>query len=132
MAKNYLIRSCNGGLKSYVVNSGENTISTGSTYYFTFTGDTLPICAEVISEDAGGSINDGVSSIINYTDCNECIVDTPRSAGTEYNICEVCTDGTVITVYNLNPPHPVYTDGYGTPVTQLNMVVLGGPNGLNS
>jgi len=25
----------------------------------------------------------------------------------------------------------VWTDGYGTPVTQLNMIVIGGINGLN-
>jgi hypothetical protein len=35
-------------------------------------------------------------------------------------------------VKKIKPPHPVYTDGFGTPVTQLNMVVLGGINGLNS
>jgi hypothetical protein len=35
-------------------------------------------------------------------------------------------------VNSVTTPHPVYTDGFGTPVTQLNMVVLGGINGLNS
>jgi hypothetical protein len=65
-----------------------------------------------------------------FTDCD--CPEPPRSAGTEYEVCEVCFDGSVVTVYNIQPPHPVYTDGYGTPVTQLNMVVLGGPNGLNS
>jgi len=53
----------------------------------------------------------------------------PRSANTEYTMCiEIC-DGTY---ESQDTPHPVYTDGYGTPVTQLNMVALGGPNGLNS
>ena len=55
--------------------------------------------------------------------------DPPRSANTEYTMCiEIC-DGTY---ESQDTPHPVYTDGYGTPVTQLNMVVLGGPNGLNN
>jgi len=40
-----------------------------------------------------------------------------------------CSDGTY---ESQDTPHPVYTDGYGTPFTQLNMVVLGGPNGLNN
>ena len=55
------------------------------------------------------------------------------SANTETTICqEVCTgSGTTITT-QIIPPHPVWTDGYGTPVTQLNMITLGGPNGLNS
>ena len=202
---NYLIASCDG-LTSYIVNPGENTINTGSTYYFTFTGGTEPICAEVISEDIS-PIDDGVLSAIEYNNCLTCLqsndysfvvsactveglsgpvsslqfneiplgqsyrlcptntefggclcfkviglasgaypfifgiagpfldcncTEPPRSAGTEYEVCEVCFDGTVVTVYNIQPPHPVYTDGYGTPVTQLNMVVLGGPNGLNS
>jgi DNA-binding beta-propeller fold protein YncE len=52
----------------------------------------------------------------------------PRSANTEVFICiPDCyfTGSTAVT-----PPHPVWTDGYGTPVTQLNMVTIGG-NGLN-
>jgi len=52
----------------------------------------------------------------------------PRSANTEVFICiPDCyfTGSTAVT-----PPHPVWTDGYGTPVTQLNMITIGG-NGLN-
>jgi hypothetical protein len=58
----------------------------------------------------------------------------PRSANTESTICEICCDcgATGSTVNQITPPHPVWTDGYGTPVTQLNMIVLGGPNGLNA
>lgn len=55
--------------------------------------------------------------------------DTPRSANTESLICVTLCDQSVVSV---NPPHPIWTDGYGTQVTQLNMVTLGGPNGLNS
>ena len=35
-------------------------------------------------------------------------------------------------VNQITPPNPVWTDGFGTDVTQLNMIVLGGPRGLNS
>jgi hypothetical protein len=202
---NYIITSCDG-VTSYVVEAGETTINTGSTYYFTFTGDSTPMCYNVTGESIDPFI-DRINSAVEYTDCLTCLQDNqfsflvsgctiptggpvssiefsefalgqfyklcsndpdifegcfcfevvgispgfypytfnpqgpftdcdcpepPRSAGTEYEVCEVCFDGSVVTVYNIQPPHPVYTDGYGTPVTQLNMVVLGGPNGLNS
>jgi len=58
----------------------------------------------------------------------------PRSAGTEYFECVICCDcgSTGSTVTQVSPPHPVWTDGYGTPVTQLNLVSLGGIHGLNN
>lgn len=71
-----------------------------------------------------------------YFNCSICSennpdINPPRSANTEYNICqEICTSGGTTTV-SIEPPHPVWTDGYGTPVTQLNMIVIGGINGLN-
>ena len=72
-----------------------------------------------------------------YYNCNDCVFDNtrqPRSEGTEYEVCEICCDcgSTGSTINLITPPHPVYTGGYGTPVTQLNMVVIGGPNGLNN
>lgn len=64
-----------------------------------------------------------------YSDCN---CQPPRSANTEVDMClEICTpDGN--TVVSTSPPHPEWTDGYGTQVTQLNMITLGGQNGLNN
>ena len=54
------------------------------------------------------------------------------SANTEVVICQqICTE-TGTTVTTDIPPHPVWTDLTGGTVTQLNMVVLGGPNGLNA
>ena len=73
-----------------------------------------------------------------YFDCTLCRVDNPnfqaRSAGTEYFECVICCDcgATGGTVTQVAPPHPVWTDGYGTPVTQLNMVSLSGIHGLNN
>lgn len=55
------------------------------------------------------------------------------SANTETIICqEVCTGSGTTKTIQIVPPHPVWTDGVGNQVTQLNMVTLGGPNGLNS
>jgi hypothetical protein len=51
------------------------------------------------------------------------------SANTEVTICESLCDGSVEV---LTPPHPVYSDLTGGTVVQLNMVTLGGPNGLNN
>jgi len=65
-----------------------------------------------------------------YETCNYCDLDIPRSANTESLICQqICTESGT-TVVNITPPHPVWTDGYGTPVTQQNMIKLGGINGL--
>lgn len=56
----------------------------------------------------------------------------PISANTETFLCqEICVSGGT-TIISITPPHPVWTDGYGTSVTQLNMVTLGGPDGLNN
>jgi hypothetical protein len=74
---------------------------------------------------------------VNCTQCrlsNQARIEPPRSAGTEYFECVICCDcgSTGSTVTQVSPPHPVWTDGYGTPVTQLNMVALGGMFGLNN
>ena len=126
---NFILEQCSS-TTTFTVGFGESfTPRLGEIYSFSdgLTGET--ICGTILTGTTGATT---YSAITQYDNCNECIIDIPRSANTEYTICEVCFDGTVVTVYNLTPPHPVYTDGYGTPVTQLNMVVLGGPNGLNS
>ena len=93
-------------------------------------GSYVPFCATFLGLSESGetyySFVSGPSS-----GCEDCGEEPPRSANTESTIClEVCgPDGNTVIV--VNPPHPVWTDGYGREVTQLNMVVLGGPNGLN-
>lgn len=202
---NYLIRSCDNRTE-YVVDPNGNTIVTGTTYYFTFTGETLPICGTVISEDSN-PIVDGILLATDSLDCLDCLqknnfsflvtgcttgtgggpvvatdftefplgfyytlcpppefdflgcqcfyvydiepttviftfenygpftscsCESPRSANTESNIClEICTESGT-TVVSVTPPHPIWTDGYGTQVTELNMITLGGMNGLNN
>lgn len=67
-----------------------------------------------------------------YLNCETCIFDNtrqPRVAGNEVTVCVELCDQSVVSV---TPPHPVWTDGYGTQVTQLDMITLGGPNGLNN
>ena len=126
---NFILEQCSSS-NQFIVGFGVSfTPITGQTYSFSngLTGETN--CGTILSGTTGATT---YSAMTLYDNCNECIIDIPRSANTEYTICEVCFDGSVVTVYNLTPPHPVYTDGYGTPVTQLNMVTLGGPNGLNS
>ena len=44
-------------------------------------------------------------------------------------ICRVCDSNSATTV---TAPHPVYTNGAGREIYQLDMVVIGGENGLNS
>lgn len=72
-----------------------------------------------------------------YFDCTACRTDNPgrvpRSANTESFVCVTCCpcDGSSGSTFSVTPPHPVWTDEYGTPVTQMNMIVIGGINGLN-
>ena len=70
-----------------------------------------------------------VEFYFNCTFCESSVVNSPRSANTENFICIPDCEFTGSTA--VAPPHPIWTDGYGREVTQLNMVVLGGPNGLN-
>ena len=74
-----------------------------------------------------------VEFYFNCTFCEPFEPIAPRSANTETLVCVTCCpcDGTSGSTFSVTPPHPVWTDGYGTPVTQLNMIVLGGINGLN-
>jgi hypothetical protein len=50
------------------------------------------------------------------------------SANTDYNVCVECSGNT----FTVEVPHPVWTNNQNESVIQLNMVTLGGENGLNS
>ena len=78
-----------------------------------------------------GTTNDFYSIDYNITGpFTSCLCEnTPRSANTESTVCVIDCSGNTVSIV---PPHPIWTDGYGTQVTQLNMITLGGPNGLNS
>lgn len=93
-------------------------------------------CFTSAGYNSGGSATEGLVSIEGpYVDCPQCVVlSLPQSANTEINVCEyICvTGGTGSSVVVVTPPHPQYSNTQGNPVTQLNMITLGGFNGLNS
>ena len=126
---NFILEQCSSS-NQFTVGFGVSfTPITGQTYSFSngLTGET--ICGTVISGTASPTT---YSAMTLYDNCHECIIDIPRSANTEENICiEIC-DPSGNTVTSVPSPHPVWTDGYGTPVTQLNAITLGGQNGLNN
>jgi len=95
-------------------------IETGLILCVEFTGGTF-------SRTELWNFNDGP-----FTNCNICGGDLPRSAGTESFMCEVCCPCESGSTFTVIPPHPVWTDNQGIAVTQLNMVTLGGENGLNN
>lgn len=101
----------------------------GFTYEIQFAFDT-PFCATFVGLSETGTTNysyvSGPFSLCE--DCGE-EPEPPRSANTENFVCIPECGFTGST--SVAPPHPVWTDGYGDAVVQLNMVVLGGPNGLN-
>ena len=77
---------------------------------------------------------EGMTVAYFFYSCLYCPDQIIESANTESTICVICCDcgSTGSTVTSVSPPHPIYTDGYNNPIMQLNMVVLGGINGLNS
>jgi hypothetical protein len=95
----------------------------GLTNCYTSTGTIDPPSVEFLPQ-----------SVELFTSCEECGIKIPRSSGAEYEECIICCEcgATGGTVNSVSVPHPVWTDKYGTQVTQLNMVVLGGPDGLNA
>jgi len=123
--------SCEGGVESFVSITLDNYLSIynfGSLTNYSVTGENgqcyqitnicpIPLTAEGFTP---------VEFNFNCFFCESFI--PPRSANTETHICIPDCDFTGSTA--VTPPHPVWTDGYGIAVTQLNMVTIGG-NGLN-
>jgi hypothetical protein len=103
---------------------------TGMTYEIQF-GSETPFCATFTGLTSTGETNYYYFSG-HFLDCENCGDEPPRSAGTEVTICQETCDVSGTTVTTFIPPHPEWTDGYGTQVTQLSMITLGGPNGLNN
>ena len=122
----YFVTDCFSG-NAYKVDFGSFEVNPSEVWSFSGVGGTL-YC---------GTINEGEQPIVaeytgitQYTDCFTC-QNPPTSAGTEVFLCEqICTESGT-TVVSVVAPHPVWTNGYGGEVTQLNMITIGG-NGLNS
>lgn len=122
----YVFESCvNDGVFLNLDSNTFNFVPEVGLSYYIETGSVTSGCYVFVSLDSGSS--DPYTSIYGpYEDCEICV---PRNVNPEYFLCVPDCSGNTIT---LNLPHPVWTDGYGTPVTQLNAVTLGGPDGLNN
>jgi hypothetical protein len=60
---------------------------------------------------------------------------TPLSAGTETVVCYTCLsdlNNGIAFYYTNKIPHPTWTNGYGKEIVELDMVLIGSGNGLNS
>jgi hypothetical protein len=102
---------------------------TGMTYELQL-ASYVPFCATFTGLTLTGETNYSYVSGP-FSNCEDCGTEPepPRSANTESTVCVIDCSGNTVSIV---PPHPIWTDGYGTQVTQLNMITLGGPNGLNS
>jgi hypothetical protein len=79
----------------------------------------------------------GVPMNPNYFFDNVPDAEAPLSAGTftAYICQDLCISGDSNNTYTapaLDTPHPTYTNEFGKAVVQLQMVELGGMNGVNS
>jgi hypothetical protein len=130
--------SCDSGVESFVSISLDNYLSIynfGSLTNYGVKGSDgncyqiSNVCPIPLNEE-------GFTPVEFYINCNFCTntPDPSRSANTETLVCAICCDcgATGSTITQVSPPHPQWTDGYGIQVTQLNMITLGGMNGLNS
>lgn len=109
-----------------VVESGEETLSTGTTWAFSAeTG--IVICGTVVSPTSGIA---NFTAMTEYDGCVECLdnVIPIFSANTEDPLCVNC-GGSIV---NYDQEHPVWTNQYGQPVIQMNAIELGGKNGFYS
>ena len=130
----YYVTPCQGGSQLEVEDNGLNPSLGDVISFSSITG--VVTCG--IVGDLIGPAPSSYTAITIFDSCYECTTlfdyESPRSAYTEQIICvQVCDDidGSTVVVA-VNPPHPVWTDNYGTEVTQLNAVTLGGVNGLNN
>ena len=129
---NISIAECDGSNQQYVSVSLSDYFMFYNFGYTTFNINEYDKCYVVINTCPINGDYPEINIRSFYFNCDDCVFDNtrqPRNAGAEVDICIPLCDGSVVSV---NPPHPEWTDGYGTQVTQLNMITLGGPNGLNN
>jgi hypothetical protein len=127
---------CNFPISGEVSSLYFNEFPVGKFYKFCLSDPENPeittcFCLEILG--ISPDFTEPIPDVVITGPFNSCGCESPRSAGTEYNVCVICCDcgASGSTVTQVVPPHPVWTDGYGTPVTQINMVTLGGMFGLN-
>jgi hypothetical protein len=130
---NLSVKECNSSINSYI------SIPITIWYYYvsnlglnTYSLYKYDKCSTILNTCPLPGDYPTVTPYAFYLNCETCIFDNtrqPRVAGNEVTVCVELCDQSVVSV---TPPHPVWTDGYGTEVTQLDMITLGGPNGLNN
>ena len=121
----YVLESCTEPGTNYTVNAA-TTLVVGQIYSFFF-DENNGSCGTVIEAIPSGPVYTlGVA----YELCNDCLLNTPYEVNPPaYELCVLDCSGNTVT---LAMPHPIWTNNYGTAVTQLNAVELGGVNGLNN
>lgn len=136
----YLIfKDCNNGeeysitTEEYFINSEITEIPIYNKIYQINSTQITDTCLKFLGiNNVNGNIElTGITNTATFSTCLECL--PPLSSGTEVSICQVCTDSSGNTIATeIIPPHPTWTDGSGRSVIQLNMIELGGQNGLNN
>ena len=124
----YLVNPCQGGDQLEVDDNGLNPSLGDVISFSSITGDvTCGTVGETLESPSAS-----YTAITTYDSCYECMIfNVVTYANAAEDVCVViCTSGGTTTV-SVEPPHPVWTDNYGTEVIQMNAVTLGG-NGLNS
>ncbi len=121
----FLILTCSDDPQYFFGESGPETLTSGQTWAFSGASGEI-ICGTVVEESPGVA---NFTAATNYDSCGPCLEAYLDyfSANTEYTLCMRDCDGNPITLYF---PHPVWSGQYGSVVTQLNSVQLGGTNGL--
>ena len=129
---NISIAECDGSNQQYVSVSLSDYFMFYNFGYTTFNINEYDKCYVVINTCPINGDYPEINIRSFYFNCDDCVFDNtiqPRSSGIEVEVCIVLCDESVVLV---NPPHPVWTDNYGTEVTQLSAITLGGINGLNN
>jgi hypothetical protein len=130
MASYYIYKDCDTNFEYSSSTIVDESLTINGVYQLEITDGGTPItsCFTILTGDSGSYSSITLSE--SFDVCFNCLINLPKSANTETIVCvETCTAGTFTEIV---PPHPVWTDGYGKPITQLNAITLGGPNGLNS
>jgi hypothetical protein len=127
---NYIYKDCNTNIEYSSTTVVDDSLTINGVYQLEITDGGTPItsCFTILTGDSGSYSATTLSDAFDI--CFNCLINLPRSANTESFVCyDPCDTGTPSL---FTAPHPVWTDGYGTSVTQLNAITLGGPNGLNA
>jgi hypothetical protein len=136
MATYYAFSGCSSGQVIVTNQVVDGTFTLSKFYYVQLQLTTGGVFADCIKVTTGTTPTSSINLAYGtYDDCNECNDSRDTiSAGTNYKYCQiVCNDSnqnTTVSAKTVN--HAVWTNGANVDVIQMNSVVLGGFNGLNS